>query len=238
MKIIIQWQDKILKTLSGKVDNYYLGGGTALSKVYFQHRQSFDLDFFTSKFSRKNILNLIELLSDNTNKEFELIREQQGRNKVNMMIFSAYLSKNEAIKIDFIEDYIKILKPAKQVNGIWIFSLEDIYLRKLYAITGTIETFDLIGRKISKGGRQEAKDFYDLYFLSHTFMNLSDFAFKYCNMTMQESLIRWFRTYPRLEIKTGLLELKIKKKCDYKELEKHFKEQISQLLEKQIYRII
>ncbi len=237
MKSLVQWQDKTLRTLRGKADDYCLGGGTALSKVYFHHRLSLDLDFFTTKFSRKNILSLVKFLSDDMGKDFKLISEQQNKAKVRVMIFSAALSKNEAIKIDFIEDYIKRLKPAKQIDGIWVLALEDIYLRKIYAITGTIETFDLVGRKVDKGGRQEAKDFYDLYFLSHTFMNLSNFAFKYCNMTMQESLIRWFRIYSRMDIKMGLLELKTKNKIDYQDMERHFKKEIDCLLEKQIGRI-
>lgn len=237
MKTMVQWQDRILRILAGKVENYCLGGGTALSKAYFHHRQSLDLDFFTSSFSRKDILWLVKFLSDKVGKDFKIVGEQQKKDKVRILVFNTQLSKNVFLKIDFIEDYIKRLKPAKQIDGIWVFALEDIYLRKIYAVTGTIESLDEVGRKITEGGRQEAKDFYDLYFLSHTFMNLSDFAFKYCNATIQEALIRWFRTYSRMEIKTGMLELKTKNKIDYKEMEKHFKEEIDCLLEKQIDRI-
>jgi len=237
MKTLWRWQDDILRTLAGKVDNYCLGGGTALSKVYFHHRQSFDLDFFTLEFNRKAILSLIKFLSGSLHKDFRLISEQSGKDKVRIMIFSSPLTRTEAIKIDFIEDYIKRLKPAKQIDAIPVFALEDIYLRKIYAVTGTIEAVDLIGRKVSRGGRQEAKDFFDLYFLSHTFMNLSDFSFRYCGAAIQEALVRWFRTYPRLDIKTGLLDLKTKNKFDYREMEDHFKQEIDCLLEKQIGRV-
>lgn len=237
MKILVQWQDNILKALAGRVDNYCLGGGTALSKVYFHHRQSLDLDFFTSNFSRKEILSLIKFLSDKMGRDFEIIQEQRKNDKVRILVFNTQLSKNTFLKIDFIEDYIRRLKPAKQINGIWVFTLEDIYLRKVYTVTGTIERLDEVGRKIGEGGRQEAKDFYDLYFLSHTFMNLSDFAFKYCSATMQEALIRWFRSYSRMEIKIGLLELKTRNKINYREMEKHFKEEMDCLLERQIERI-
>lgn len=234
MEAISRWQDKVLKILAGRIDDYCLGGGTALSKAYFHHRLSLDLDFFTLKFSRREIISLIKFLSDKLAKEFKLAAEQQNKDKVRIMIFNAPLNSGITIKIDFIEDYIRRLKQTRQIDGIWVFSLEDIYLRKIYAITGTIQTFDLVGRKISKGGRQEAKDFYDLYFLSHTFMGLSKFAFKYCDITMQESLIRWFRTYSRMDIKTGLSDLNIKNRIDYKEMEKHFKREIDYLLERQI----
>lgn len=237
MQTLVKWQENVLKALAGKADDYCLGGGTALSRVYFNHRQSFDLDFFCSEFNRKRILALIKFLSGVLKKEFKLIREQANKDKVRIMIFSAVLAKTAALKIDFIEDYIKRLKPAKQVDGVWVFALEDIYLRKVYAITGTAEAVDLTGRTVGIGGRQEAKDFFDLYFLSHTFMNLSDFTFKYCGIAMQEALIRWFRTYSRMDIKAGLLELKTKNKFDCKEMESHFKQEIGCLLEKQIGRL-
>jgi len=234
MGILNHWQDEVLEVLSGKVDNYRLGGGTALSKFYFYHRLSFDLDFFTLNFSRKDIISLVEFLASKTGKDFEIIGEQLKKNRVKIMVFNAKLSRSEAIKVDFIEDYIKRLKPAREINGIRVFALEDIYLRKIYAASGTIGEFDLAGRKISKGGRQEAKDFFDLYFLSHTFMRLSKFTLKYCNITTQEALIHWFRTYSRMDIKTGLLELRKKNEVDYKDMERHFKNEIDKLLESQI----
>lgn len=237
MRNLIQWQDEILKALAGRLDNYCLGGGTALSKVYFHHRESLDLDFFTFKFSRKEIISLMDFLSEGIEKKFKLTFEQQNKDKVRIMIFNAPISLKETIKIDFIEDYIKRLKPLRQIDGILVFALEDIYLRKIYAVTGTIEVLDLVGRKVGKGGRQEAKDFYDLYFLSHTFMNLSDFAFRYCNTAMQESLVRWFRIYSRIDIKSGLLELRTKNKVDYREIERHLKQEIDRLLDRQIGRI-
>jgi len=238
MQRLIRWQDKVLKTMAGKADNFALGGGTALSRSYFHHRQSFDLDFFTLDFDRKPILQLMSFISASLNKEFKLMSEQVAKKKIRIMIFSITLDKNIILKIDFIEDHIRRLKPVKQIDGIRVLALEDIYLRKLYAIAGTIETMDSTGRAISIGGRQEAKDFFDLYFLSHTFMNLSDFVFRYCDMFMQEALIRWFRTYSRLDIKTGLLELSTKNKFDYNAMENHLKNEIGRLLEKQIGDIL
>lgn len=234
MEIIEDWQNKVLKILSCKADGYCLGGGTALSNFYFNHRQSFDLDFFTESYSRKDIISLVEFLSKESGRRFEIIKEQSKKDKIRILVFNASISPKYSLKIDFIEDYISRLKPAKGFNGIWVFSLEDIYLRKVYAVSGTLESLDQIGRKIRIGGRQEAKDFYDLYFLSHTFMNLSMFAGKYCNPAMQEALINWFRSYPRLEIKSGILELKTKNRIDYREMEAHFKAEIDRILENQI----
>lgn len=237
MKRIIQWQEKILKVLAGKAKDYCLGGGTALSRIYFHHRQSYDLDFFTSDFNRKGIISIVEYLTKASGKDFKLVREQQHKDKVCILIFSAALPGNEAIKIDFIEDYLERIKSPIQVEGVSVLSLEDIYLRKINAIAGVIKGVDEIGRGVAKGGRQEAKDFFDLYFLSHTFMNLSDFALKYCNFTNQELLVHWFRTYSRMNIKTGLLDLIGAKKIDYRDMEKHFKAEIDKLLDWQIGKI-
>ena len=237
MNTIVSWQDKVLRILSGRLDNYCLGGGTALSKFYFNHRMSFDLDFFAQRYNRKEIISLLEFLSKESGKDFEILKEQSKKDKVRILVSNARLSPKYSLKVDFIEDYIKRLKPARQFNGIGVFSLEDIYLRKVYAVSGTLESLDQIGRKIRIGGRQEAKDFYDLYFLSHTFMNLSVFARKYCNPAMREALINWFRSYPRLETKSGILKLKTENRVDYRAMERHFKVEIDRILESQIGRV-
>ena len=88
----------------------------------------------------------------------------------------------------------------------------DIYLRKIYTITGMVRILDETGRNKFAGGKQEAKDLYDLYFLSHTFMPVSDFADKYCNTAIKEGLIRWFRTFDRMVMMDGILTLDINKK--------------------------
>lgn len=237
MKKILLGQEKILKTLAGKADGYCLGGGTALSRVYFQHRFSFDLDFFMLHFDRAKILSLVEFLSHALKKDIDLVSEISGAGRVQIMVFSAVLSKKESIKIDFIEDCVKRIKPPKEVDGIYVFALEDIYLRKIYTVAGSSATTDNTGRTVNVGGRHEAKDFFDLYFLSHTFMNLSNFSATYCGMATQEALIRWFRIYSRMDIKTGLLELKTKNKIDYKTMENHFNKEVGRILEKQIGRV-
>ncbi|PIW07184.1 hypothetical protein COW38_03270, partial [Candidatus Collierbacteria bacterium CG17_big_fil_post_rev_8_21_14_2_50_45_7] len=42
-------QDKILATVSTLETKFYLTGGTALSRGYFDHRFSDDLDFFVNR---------------------------------------------------------------------------------------------------------------------------------------------------------------------------------------------
>lgn len=231
-------QSKILADLFDKVDDFYLAGGTALARYYFQHRVSEDLDFFTQNYARRRIQEIIEYLTKINKRKISLVAEQTKRTaKVRMAIY--YLpQKTAGLKIDFVEDYLKLLEPLRKIDGIPVLSLTDIYLRKLYALIGTIETTDLIGRKVSVG-RQEAKDFYDLYFLSHTYKRLAEFAWKHCTPVQQEALINWYRTYDRMNIKSGILDLRVaaKSRVDFREIEEHFNKEIDRLLEKEIGKI-
>ena len=138
------------------------------------------------------------------------------------------------LKLDFVEDYIELLKPFKIINGVNVLSIEDIYLRKLFAVAGTVSRLDDSGRTINLGGRQEAKDFFDLYFLSTTFSPLSNFVREYGKNQIKEGLVRWFRSYDRLAMKTSLLDIKTKIAIDYKIAEKHFAQEIGKILEEEI----
>lgn len=235
MSIVTNYQQRVLKSLAGKIDDFYLAGGTALSAYYFHHRESVDLDFFTHKFAKLRIEEVAGLISQGTNKKIELSGQELRKNMVKIAVYNLVIDKRGTIlKIDFVEDYIKLIKPLKLINGINILSLEDIFLRKLFAITGTSAEEDMTGRRIAKGGRQEAKDFYDLFCLSQIFMRLSDFADKYGNPLIREAIIRWFRTYDRFNIKTGLLELNLKKSLDYNEIERHFTHEVDKLIEQEV----
>lgn len=231
---IAHHQNVVLKALSHKLDDFYLVGGTALSLFYFQHRKSLDLDFFTRNLKYMRVKEIIEYLKMTLKVKVKITAQSLEEGKAKIVVCNIYFRPKDALKIDFVEDVVDLIKPPKVVEGMKILSLEDIYLRKIYAATGVVRVFDEIGRKKFVGGRQEAKDLYDLYFLSHTFMPVSNFADKYCNATIKEGLIRWFRTFDRMAIIDGILTLDINKKIDYKELEKHFKKEIDKIVEKQL----
>lgn len=233
-KIIKNAQQTVLKILSGKIDDFCLGGGTALSLFYFRHRESFDLDFFSRRFANERVYEIIEFLANKLKKEVKLTAEQTEKNRAKIAVYSVSINTKDFLKIDFIQDFWESLKSPKKINGINVFSLEDIYIRKIYAITGAIAGEDIIGRNLSKGGRTEAKDFFDLYHLSHTFLRLSQFCFKYGDSTMRELLIRCFRTYSRMDIKTGLMELDLNATADYALMERHFKKEIDKIIDKEV----
>lgn len=230
MDKIIEIRDKALKKLANKLGDFYLAGGTALSLFYFQHRESYDLDFFTKDFSRLKIEEIMSGLSRDMGLAIELSGEQNKQGFARMMVYSLKIDDNSSLKIDFVEDVYRLLKPLKEIDGISILAIEDIYLRKILTACGSITTVDSVGRSLFIGGRQEAKDFFDLYFLSKTFMPLSSFVNEYCQQPQKESIIIWFRTYDRFEMKTGLLEIITNKKVTFQEMELHFKEEIEKII--------
>ena len=86
------------------------------------------------------------------------------------------------------------------------------------------------GRDMMVGGRQEAKDIYDLYCLSSITKPLSEFINEYGNAAMAEAIIRWQKTYDRLQMKTGLLDLITSRKVDAREVLGHFDKEVDQII--------
>ena len=231
---IKKYQEAVLKALKNQMNDFHLAGGTALSLFYFQHRLSVDLDFFTFRFDYKRIQNIIQGIQKALNKDIKPGVQVLDKDRTRMMIFYIHFDKKNILKIDFVDDVLELIKPLKYINGINVLSLQDIFLRKIYTIAGVIHSIDDVGRKSFIGGRNEAKDFYDLYFLSHTFMPLSRFVEKHGNINMIESLIRWFRSYDRMSMIDGILEIITHNDIDYKKMEKHFEKEINIITDKQL----
>ena len=236
-KKIVKYQQETLKALSGKVDDFYLAGGTCLSLFYFHHRLSVDLDFFTQDFVYTDITKTAEYLEKILKKKVSLAGQSLKEKTAKIVVYNIRFTTTDLLKIDFVEDTVGLLKKTKAVDGIRILSLEDIYLRKLYALAGMIGTFDEAGQKKFIGGRADAKDFYDIYFLSHTFMPLSKFATGYCDRTIMEAVIKWFRTFDRMTMMDGILTLVTDNPIDYKAMEKHFKQEIDKIINYEIGEI-
>lgn len=227
-------RDVLLKHLAGTLGDFYLGGGTALSLFYFQHRLSFDLDFFAQEFSRIKAQQVITGLNEVTDFDFKLESEQSKEGLTRILVFILKQGGKGAFKIDFIEDTARLTESIKKVDGIPVMGIKDIYLRKVLAVCGALRQADDSGKAFFIGGRQEAKDFFDLFFLSSTFMPLSKFALEFCSQAQVEGLVVWFRSYRRMEIKEGLLEIKTDKRVDFQEMERHFKAQIGLLVSQEI----
>lgn len=226
---------KILPLLKDKLGGFALAGGTALSKYYYKHRESFDLDFFSKQgeFSRKQAEKIIGEIRSQLNVDIKLVNEKDEDGLVKLLMYIVKFDTETEYKIDFVEDYVELQSPLNNFDGISVYSIEDIYLRKIITVTGHVKSEDVVGRDMMLGGRQEAKDFYDLYFLSMKRMQISDFISGF-NDRYKEALINWYKTFDRTYMKTGVVDLIANDRVEYPIIYKHFEEQIDIILERQI----
>lgn len=148
-EILYPIQDAVLALIG--TEKFYLSGGTCLSRFYYNHRYSEDLDFFfdgsensLSKYEKDYITFLTkikELFDINVTVASESFKR-------------IFIKKNDiSLKIEFIfEPYPRIGKVIDKQN-FKIDSKENIAVNKLTA------TYT----------RKTAKDFFDLYFLLNEF---------------------------------------------------------------------
>ena len=123
MSPIFEYQDIVLRKLKDRAAPFYLAGGTALAKFYFQHRDSYDLDFFTQDYSTAKIQDLVRLIEKTTGKKMKLIQESSREGFARLSIYDLVLGANESLKIDFVQDVLPLLNPLKRVDGVDILSL-------------------------------------------------------------------------------------------------------------------
>ncbi|MBN2386654.1 MAG: nucleotidyl transferase AbiEii/AbiGii toxin family protein [Anaerolineales bacterium] len=129
-------------------EHFYLTGGTALSRFYFYHRESLDLDLFTNDFGQdfaqvnRVILGILHALT------------LQITSQVVTDTFIQYIVTDpggNSLKVDLVKDVPVHFGPLVERDGIRLDSLENIGSNKILAIFG----------------RTDAKDFIDLYWMLH-----------------------------------------------------------------------
>ncbi len=143
--VLYPFQDEIFRLI--QTDRFYLSGGTCLSRFYYHHRYSEDLDFFFDgciypkegfEIVTREIINRI---SESFKTEITVSGEYFKRGFV--------YKEDTILRIEFIYENYKNVGKRKCVHGIWIDSKENIAANKLTAV------YD----------RKTAKDFIDLYYL-------------------------------------------------------------------------
>jgi len=121
---------------------FALAGGTALA-LRLGHRESIDLDFFTTE-----VFDSIKLAKQLSNK-YDVSDITTSNNSINCFI----LHKNKKIKVDFLRHSYYILAPMLHEENVRLLSIEDIAAMKLNAIAN----------------RGAKKDFFDIYSLLEQF---------------------------------------------------------------------
>jgi len=130
------------------LDNFTLGGGTALSEFYLKHRYSEDFDFFTeNEIHLENIKIKLDALFNKLKIHSIEYREIQSSK-----IFFLKNNQKEVVKTDFNYFPFFSFNQPTTYKGLKIESLLDIAVSKL----DTILT------------RKNARDFIDFYFIQKT----------------------------------------------------------------------
>jgi len=130
--ILSKNQVNILTLLSDEKlisDSFYLSGGTALAEFYLQHRLSEDLDFFSEQEFDPLFVSSV----------FKKIQSKSGIKKVNFEqsfnrnLFFLELD-NDTIKTEFTYFPFTRIESKKQFGNLYIDSLIDIAVNKIFTI--------------------------------------------------------------------------------------------------------
>jgi len=207
-KTIRDIQLKLLKSFAKEARTFALSGGTALELFYLKHRFSRDLDFFSPKYDLKEINRLVQTFGEAINGPVSLENEFFAPNHAKVRFYTVKpKGTSSALKIDFVED-VFFDKPAiKKFNGIPVYDARNIYFQKIITLTGSRPAKDETGREITTG-RREARDAFDIYYLSRKIKALHVFM-KTLDRQYQRGIIQWYRSYSRHDIKLGVLDLDI-----------------------------
>lgn len=232
-KEIRQAQLDILKVFSKKTKTFALAGGTALELYYLNHRFSADLDFFSPRYDFKEIGALASEFKKYMGK-IKLESEFIARGRARVRFYTIPIRCSERVlKLDFVED---VLFPKPRINkfeGVWVYSVENIYLQKLTTITGVNLIEDDIGRQITEG-RREARDVFDIYMLSKKICPLHKFLEQQSSQ-IQRGMVHWYRTFSRQEVKLALLDLDIyDKKFNAREMIIYLEDEIKRFIKERL----
>lgn len=134
---------------------------------------------------------------------FNLVEEEKRKRYIPMAVYEFKIGENVILKVDFVSDYVKLLQ-ERQKNG--MASVEDIYYRKILAAIGWKAKQSETGQLLA-GGRQKAKDVYDIFFLSGNVERLNIFFSRHFDLSAYKRLSAWYLGIPRQKTIMELLEL-------------------------------
>ena len=144
--ILYPLQDKVFELLTALPVDFYITGGTALSRAWLNHRYSDDLDFFLNgsgnfKIQAETVIGKMPEL----NLKFEILQADADFARLVLYL------ENASLKIDFVND-IPFRTGIPVATG-------------LYRFTDTME--NILSNKISALPRFAVKDLVDIVFICH-----------------------------------------------------------------------
>lgn len=143
--ILYPFQDKVLDLVGSSPVDFYLTGGTALSRAYLNHRYSDDLDFFVNNSDtfKSQVETIVQTLPK-LNLKFDIAQADEGFARI--LVFDEQCS----LKLDFVNDVL--------------FRAEVPVSTKLFSRTDT--PLNILSNKISALSRLEVKDVVDIIYLA------------------------------------------------------------------------
>lgn len=175
-KKLYELQDKVLKVVFETEQEFYLTGGTCLSRFYMEKRYSDDLDFFTNQsprfsFAVKNIKQALQ-------SKFDLSVEVESKNFTRFKI-------DDLLQIDFVNDIA--------------FRYKDIVVNEDNFLLDNIE--NILSNKITAViGRDNPKDIFDIYlihkFYKFDWKDIVHSAHKKAGFSDEELIIR-LKSFPK-----------------------------------------
>lgn len=138
-------QDRVLSLVFEVENEFYLTGGTCLSRFYIEKRYSDDLDFFTNNSSRFSFA--VKNIKQALKKHFDLTVEVDSKDFIRFRV-------DDILQIDFINDIASRYKDVVITKeGYAIDNVENILSNKITAIVG----------------RDNPKDIFDIYLISKNY---------------------------------------------------------------------
>jgi len=168
-------QDKVLDIVFEVEDEFYLTGGTALSRFYQEKRYSDDLDFFTNSSNRFNyaVKNIVAELVKAHIVEYEVDAKDFVRVKIDNLL-----------QVDFVNDrVVRYKEPNILENGYRIDIIENILSNKITAVVG----------------RDNPKDIFDIFLISQFYTvdwgEILEVAWEKCTFSHDDLIIR-LKSFP------------------------------------------
>jgi len=179
-KKLYKLQDEVLKVIFETENEFYLTGGTCISRFYIEKRYSDDLDFFTNQSPRYSfaIRNIKRALKN----KFEVSIEVESKDFTRFKV-------NNLLQVDFVNDIAyRYKEPIVNEKNYLLDNIENILSNKITAVIG----------------RDNPKDIFDIFLISKFYkINWKDIlksAHKKAGFSNEDLIIR-LKSFPNSLLK-------------------------------------